>query len=75
MPDNPKKTLHELEIEMQMDAMRNNAKALVEYQFHVAPLVHSYYKALISAGFDEKQALQLVMAHGVVPPISQSEPQ
>jgi hypothetical protein len=49
--------------------MTEAVKAMIETHASVAEGVHSYYKALIDAGFTEIQAFELVKAHGFYAPL------
>lgn len=56
------------EIEMMLHLAKEGQETALKGQEIFAPLVFNYFSLLKKAGFSEEQALEIVKAHGFVPP-------
>lgn len=66
------KTLARLELEMALKSLIDNLDIILEQQRHFAKALRNYFTELQRAGFDKTEALEIVKAHGLFPPMGNS---
>ncbi|UQD52313.1 hypothetical protein C0971_10045 [Bacillus methanolicus] len=55
----------QLQFEMALDRMKKMLPFYAENAETIAKMLKTHYDALVNAGFNEDQALEIVIAHGI----------